>query len=251
MEIPYGITLSYVDDFALTVLSSTYRRNVQLQPRQNAILKAIGSGLGVGFSVPKTQLIHWRTSRDRDPPSTAPIHLDGSFFRPKKELRWLGLWFTPSLATTPHFTKRLAKAQAAFVAIKRLCPLGIGLPPYLCHCMAASLLFSILGYGGDIFHPRVHMLRKLAVFWHKVQRWCTNCFSCTPTDILVIEACLPPLELLLVYKRCLANLRVLCSPPEINPATARLAPSVQTPSLHRHSTDHRTLRAKNAGSRLP
>ena len=67
----------------------------------------------------------------------------------------------------------------------------------------------------------------------------------------MIEACLPPLEQLLVYKRCLANLRVLCSPPEINPATARLAPSVQTPSLHRHSTDHRTLTAKNAGSRLP
>jgi len=94
------------------------------------------------------------------------------------------------------------------------------------------------------------MLRKLAAFWHKVQRWCTNCFSCTPTDILGIEACLPPLELLLVYKRRLANLRVLCSPPEINPVTARLSPSVQTPSLHRHSPNHRTLLAKNAGSRL-
>ena len=126
----------------------------------------------MGFSIPKTELIHWRTSRDRDPPSTAPIHLDGSFFRPKNELRWLGLWFTPSLATTPHFTKRLAKAQAAFVAIKRLSPPGMGLPPYLCHRMAASLLFSILGYVGDIFHPTVHMLRNLAVFWHKVQRWC-------------------------------------------------------------------------------
>ena len=97
----------------------------------------------------------------------------------------------------------------------------------------------------------VHMVRKLAVSWHKVQRWCTNCFSCIPTDILAIEACLPPLELLLVYKRYLANLRVLCSPPEINPAMARLAPSVQTLSLHRHSPDHRTLLAKNAGSRLP
>ena len=95
------------------------------------------------------------------------------------------------------------------------------------------------------------MTRKLAVFWHKVQRWTTNCFLCTPTDILAIEACLPPLELLLRYKRRLASLRILCSPPEINPATARLPPSVQTPSLHRHSPDHRALSAKNAGSRLP
>jgi len=30
-----------------------------------------------------------------------------------------------------------------------------------------------------------------------------------------------------------------------------LPPSVQTPSLHRHSPDHRSLSAKNAGSRLP
>jgi len=37
----------------------------------------------------------------------------------------------------------------------------------------------------------------------------------------------------------------------MNPATARLPPSVQTPSLHRHSPDHRTLSARNAGSRLP
>jgi len=72
-----------------------------------------------------------------------------------------------------------------------------------------------------------------------------------PIDILAIEACLPPLDLLLGYKRRLAHLRILCSPPEINPAAARLPPSVQTPSLHRHSPDLRALSAKNAGSRLP
>jgi len=43
----------------------------------------------------------------------------------------------------------------------------------------------------------------------------------------------------------------MCSPAEINPATGRLPPSVQTPSLHRHSPDHRVLSARNAGSRLP
>jgi len=170
---------------------------------------------------------------------------------PKKEVRWLGYWFTPSIATSPHFVKRLAKAQAAFVAVKRLSPPGIGLPPFLCHRLASSLLFPILSYGADVFVPTVHMLRKLAVFWHKVQRWTTNCFVSTPLDILAIEACLPPLDLLLAYKRRLAYLRIMCSPPEFNPATARLPLSLQTPSLHRHSPDHRVLSARNAGSRLP
>jgi len=250
-EIPQGLTLSYVDDFGLTASSASYRGNIQILQRQYARLKARGARLGVSFSVPKTELIHWRTNRDRAPISDAPIYLDGSVFTPKGEVRWLGYWFTPSISTTPHFVKRVAKAQAAFVAVKRFSPPGIGLPPYLCHRLASSLLFPILSYGADAFIPTVHMTRKLAAFWHKVQRWTTNCFMSTPTDILAIEACLTPLDLLLGYKRRLAHLRVLCSPPEINPAAARLPPSVQTPSLHRHSPDLRALSTRNAGSRLP
>jgi len=102
MEIPYGLTLSYVDDFGLTFSSSSYHHNVQILQGQYAILKARGSRLGVGFSVPKTELIHLCPSQDRDPPSTAPIYHNESVFRPKGELRWLGLWFTPSLATIPR-----------------------------------------------------------------------------------------------------------------------------------------------------
>ena len=51
---------------------------------------------------------------------------------------------------------------------------------------------------------------------------------------MALETCLPPLDLLLAYKRPQAHLRILCSVAEINPAIARLAPSVQTPSLLRH-----------------
>jgi len=250
-EIPQGLSLSYVDNFGLTAPSASYRRNIQTLQKQYARLKARGSRLGVSFSVPKTELIHWRTNRDRGPMSNAPVHLDGWVFTPKSDVTWLGYWFSPSFSTTTQFVKRLAKPQAAVVAVKRLSPPGIGLPPFLCHRLASSLLFPILSYGADVFVPTAHTVRKLSVFWHKVQRWTTNCFMSTPTDIQAIEACLPRLELLLVYKRRLTNLRIMCSPPEINPATARLPPSVQTPSLHRYSPDHRVLSAKNAGSRLP
>ena len=249
--IPQGLTLSYVDDFRLTVSSTSYRRNIHSLQRRYAMLKARGSRLGVSFSVPKTELIHWRTKRDRSPVSLAPVPLDGSVFPPKDEVRWLGYWFTPTISTTPHFTKRLAKAQAAFLAIKRLSPPGVGLPPFLCHRLASSHLFPILTYGADTFEPTVHMTRSLSAFWHKVQRWTTNCFACTPTDILAVEACLPLLDLLLAYKRPLAGLRVICSPPVINPAAARLLAALQTPSLSRHTPDYRDLSRKNAGSRLP
>ena len=178
-EIPQGLTLSYIDDFGLTVSSTSYRRNIQSLQRQYAVLKARGSWLRVDFSVPKTELIHSRTNRDRCPISRSPVHLDGSIFPPKDEVRWLGYWFTPSISTTTHFTKRLAKAQAAFVAVKRLSPPGMGLPPFLCHRLASALLFPILSYGAEVFKPTIHMTRKLSAFWHKVQRWSTNCFVCT------------------------------------------------------------------------
>jgi len=167
-EILQGLSLSYMDDFGLTVSSASYRRNIQILQGHYTRLKARGARLGVGFSVPKTELIHWHTNRDRSPISSAPIHLDGSVFTPKNEVRWLGYWFTPSFSTTPHFVKRLAKAQAAFVAVKRLSPPGIGLPPFLCHRLSSSLLFPILSYGADAFVPTVHMTRKLSAFWHKV-----------------------------------------------------------------------------------
>jgi len=76
-----------------------------------------------------------------------------SVFTPKGEVRWLGYWFTPLISTTPHFVKRLAKAQAAFVAVKRLSPPGVGLPPFLCHRLASSLLVFVTGRGpaGRVF----------------------------------------------------------------------------------------------------
>jgi len=223
-EIPYGLSLSYVEDLVLTFSSTSYRRNIQILQKQYGRLKTRGSRLGAGFSIPNTELIHWRTNRDRAGICNAPVHLDRSVFAPKCEVKWLGYWFTPSISTTPHFVKRLAKAQAAFVAVKRLSPPGIGLPPFLYHRLASSRLFPILTYGADAFVPTVYMVRKLSVFWHNVQRWTTNCFMTTPTDILASEACLPPLELLLVYMRRLSNLRIMCSPPMINPSDRKDPP---------------------------
>jgi len=83
IEVLFGLTLFYVDDFALTAWSGSYRHNIQLLHCHYALVNASGSRLGICFSIPKTELIHWRMNRDTDPPpSHAPIHLDVSIFRP-------------------------------------------------------------------------------------------------------------------------------------------------------------------------
>jgi hypothetical protein len=124
-------------------------------------------------------------------------------------------------------------ANAAFTTIRRLSPPGMGLPPHLCLRLAKSLLEPILLYGIALWVPPAAIMDPMRVFWHRVCRWITNCFSSTPLPCLHREACLPPLSTLVILRRRQAGLRVLCSPPEINPATSFLPPAVPTFSSHR------------------
>ena len=162
-----------------------------------------------------------------------PIQLDGKLFHPRDSLPWLGYWFTPALPRSTNFSRRLALAQGAFALIRRLSPPGAQVAPYLCHRLATSLVAPILHYGTDIVTPNVGSLSRLNTFWHKVQRWATNCFSSTPICILAIESCLPPVPLLVSQRQRLAALCTVCSRPVVHPATARLHASCPSLSLYR------------------
>jgi len=57
-SIPRGLMISYVDDFALTVASLSYRGNIRRLQQLFERLESKASRLGVSFSVAKTELIH-------------------------------------------------------------------------------------------------------------------------------------------------------------------------------------------------
>ena len=54
MSIPRGLMVSYVDDFSITVVSPSYRRNVRRLQNHFSMISARGRDIGVSFSVPKT-----------------------------------------------------------------------------------------------------------------------------------------------------------------------------------------------------
>jgi len=56
-----------------------------------------------------------------------------------------------------------------------------------------------------------------------------------------VKSCLPPVSLLITHRQRLAALRVVYSPPNVNPATARLHPSFPSLSVHRASDSSRAL----------
>ena len=173
------------------------------------------SKLGLSFSVPKTELIHWRTPTHRSIPAHTLIHLEDGIFYPKDEARRLGYWFTPNAASTHHFRRRLALANGAFAIVKRLTPPGAWLTPPRAHRLAQSLLLPVLSYGADLFLSNGTMVLKMDVFWHRVQHWVTNCFWTTPVNILPVEAALPPIGLLFTHKRRMAAVALVCTPSPI------------------------------------
>jgi len=90
MSVPKGLMVSYVDDFSVTVASSSYRGNIRRLQGLFTTMSTRGRAIGVSFSVPKTELIQWRTPSQRTPQSTAPIELEGHLFHPSEVVRWLG-----------------------------------------------------------------------------------------------------------------------------------------------------------------
>jgi len=108
-----------------------------------------------------------------------------------------------------------------------------GLALYLSRRLATLLLASILLYGPDLFPPSAGTMAGLNTFLHKIQRSTTDSFSATPTGILAVEFRLPPVSLLMSQSQRLEALRVVCSPPNVNPATAHLHTSFPSLSTHR------------------
>jgi len=136
--------VSYVDNFSITMASPSYRGNIRRLQELFSTIATKGRGISLFFSVPKTELIYWRTPSQRRPLSAAPIELEGQVLHPSKVVRWLGYWFTPALTTAHHFRQGLSLAQAVFSFVKRLSSPGAGIKPFLCHHIAYGLLLPIL-----------------------------------------------------------------------------------------------------------
>jgi len=215
------------------VASPSYRTNIRLLQKSFSALKRKVSPINILFSILKTELIHCKTTRSHEPPCSLLVPLGDPLFYPQSRLKWLGFIFTPAFDPWSHFSSRYTLANAPLATIQRLSPPGMGLLPDLCLSLARSLLAPILLYGSAVWNPPRSIMGPMCVFWHQVCRWITNCCSSTHITCLHREACLPQLPVLVPHQRRLAGLRLICSPPEINPAMARLPKSVPTFSPYR------------------
>ena len=97
---------SYVDDIQVTVSSSSWIRNSILLEGAFTRIRDIANSLKLSFSTHKTDLMHWRTSRDRSVVCEHPIKVDEECIQPTpKSVKGLGFHFESNLSTRTHFTK--------------------------------------------------------------------------------------------------------------------------------------------------
>jgi len=153
MSILKGLMVSYVDDFSITVASPSHRGNIWRLPGFFSSIATRGRDMEVSFSVPKTELIYWRTPSQRSPSSTVPIELEGQIFHPSHIVRWLRYWFHPS----PHHHPPIQAWALPSPRHLRVCQTPVFSwsrnQVFLCHRIANGLLLPILTYGVDLFTP--------------------------------------------------------------------------------------------------
>ena len=101
--IQQGLAISYVDDLTLKVVSDSILSHICALQHLFSVVQKQGPDLGVGCWVHKTELIHWRTPKDRSDVSFAPIVINDMLFPPSQAVRWLGYRLTPTIQSSIHF----------------------------------------------------------------------------------------------------------------------------------------------------
>jgi len=239
--IPQGLAISYVDDLTITVGLYSVRSNIRALQYIFGIIQKWGANLGVAFSVPKTELIHWRTLKDHSDVTFAPIVINDMLFPPSQAVRWPGYWLTPTIHSSVHFLRRLALAKASFTSIRQLSAAGKGLSFWCNRKLVFGAILPILTYSCDFVVPDAATLKKLNSFWHGVLRWTTNCVYSTALGALYRGAWLTPISSICKHRRQSAALSLGCAPSELNPATARIPEFVPTWDPGRSADNHRFL----------
>ena len=182
LHAPDGISfsLSFVDDFSLTVASTSYEQNSSKLIAAFDSLTTQGSAISVPFAPEKTEVIHWETYRQRSPAPLSPIQLGGQSITPSTRVRWLGFWFDQRRTGAVHFQKRAASAAIALRSLRTLSSPAKGLTPQNVRHLVQLVLRPRLLYGASIFSREVD-LRPMRAVWHSAAQWILGAFKTTPT----------------------------------------------------------------------
>ena len=117
LETEGAYTLSYADDFAITVTSNSAKTNCK--KLKGIALKLISKAkeAAISFDVSKTELIHFYNKRTT---IEKGLKLGDIEISPKLLVRRLGVFLESKLTFKQYVEIKISKAKAAFYLIRRL-----------------------------------------------------------------------------------------------------------------------------------
>ena len=185
------ITLSYMDDIALTTSSTSLKKNIKILEREATKLYSLGAKNAVEFDLAKTELIHFTTAKEA---KTTTLTLPNQeVIKPKAVVRWLGIWFDSKLSFKEHVATRVSQARSAFLRMARLANIEKGLSALATRQLYLACVASIADFGSPIwwkgqaqFRRSAQALQNLAI------RKILGVFKTAPILPMEVEACLAP-----------------------------------------------------------
>ena len=117
LETEGAYSLSYIDDFAITVTSNSAKSNCKKLKGIALELRSRAKEAAISFDISKTELIHFHNKYTT---IKEGLKLGDVEIPPKPLVRWLGVFLDSTLMFKQHVEIRISKAKAAFYLIKRL-----------------------------------------------------------------------------------------------------------------------------------
>jgi hypothetical protein len=190
-----GITwISYVDDVSLTTASTSLKKNVKRLETEARKLFCLAEENSIAFDLAKTDLMHWTTIHQAaDLPFKLP---NGEIIQPLQSIKWLGIYFDPSLSFKHHVATKIAKAREAFFRMARLANIGNGRTPFALRQLYTACVTSIADYGSVIWWKKQgHFTKLLQSLQNLAIRKILGVFKTAPILPMEVECALPPPEI--------------------------------------------------------
>ena len=117
LEIEGAHTLSYINNFTITVTLNLAKTNYK--KLKGIALKLISKAkeAAISFNISKTELIHFYNKHTT---IKEGLKLGDIEISPKPLVRWLGVFLDSKLTFKQHIKIKISKAKTAFYLIKRL-----------------------------------------------------------------------------------------------------------------------------------
>ena len=183
--------LSYIDDIALTVSSTSLKKNIRILEREVTKIYQLGAVNAIQFDLDKTELIHFINSAKA---KTATLKLpNGETVQPKEIVRWLGIWFDSGLTFKQHIAIRVSQARSAFYRMNRLANTERGLSPFSMRQLYQACVTSIADYGSIVWWKgQTQFKNQLQALQNLALRKILGVFKTTPIIPMEVEAALLP-----------------------------------------------------------